>query len=76
MDGSGFAAAGGLLKGRLVERLGDLDRQITAELACATPDQVLIRRLRREKLLARDRVAALGGCAMPRWAREAPASQT
>jgi hypothetical protein len=30
---------------------------------------MLIRRLTRERLLARDRMAALTGCAMPRWAR-------
>jgi hypothetical protein len=74
MDGSGFSVSGGLLKGRLSERLAELDRQIAAERARATPDEALLRRLGREKLLARDRVAALGGCAMPRWAREAPAT--
>jgi hypothetical protein len=72
MDGSGFGASDGSLKGRLAERLRELDRQIAAERLRATPDEALIRRLGREKILAKDRVAALGGCAMPRWARETP----
>ncbi|MGK7870433.1 hypothetical protein [Falsiroseomonas sp. E2-1-a20] len=72
MDGSGFSVSDGSLKGRLAERLRELDLQITAERLRATPDEALIRRLSREKLLARDRVAALGGCAMPRWARDSP----
>ncbi|MBU8537763.1 YdcH family protein [Falsiroseomonas tokyonensis] len=69
MDG-GYGASGGLLRLRLVERLTDLDRLIAAERARSTPDEALIRRLSREKSLAKDRVAALGGCGMPRWARE------
>jgi hypothetical protein len=69
MDG-GFAS-GGTLLGRLTERHADLERRITAERARPVPDEGLIRRLSREKLLARDRMAALAGCAMPRWAREA-----
>lgn len=72
MDGSGFGASDGSLKRRLAERLRELDRQIAAERLRATPDEALIRRLGREKVLAKDRVAALGGCAMPRWAREIP----
>lgn len=72
MDG-GFAS-GGSLMGRLTERLLDLERQIAEERARPVPDEALIRRLSREKLLARDRVAALSGCAMPRWAREGAAS--
>jgi hypothetical protein len=64
------------LKDRLIEREADLERQIAAERARATPDDVLIRRLMREKLLARDRIAALSGCAMPRWARtDLPAAE-
>ena len=57
------------LKHRLMEREADLERQIAAERARATPDETLIRRLMRERLLARDRIAALSGSAMPRWAR-------
>lgn len=68
MDG-GFGS-GGTLLGRLAERHADLERRIAAERARPMPDQLLIRRLTRERLLARDRMAALGGCAMPRWARE------
>lgn len=59
----------GSLMGRLQERRADLDRQIAAERARPAPDEMLIRRLTRERLLARDRIAALSGCAMPRWAR-------
>jgi hypothetical protein len=72
MDG-GFAS-GGTLLGRLTERLADLEMRIAAERARPVPDEALIRRLNREKLLARDRLAALSGCGMPRWAREAPGS--
>lgn len=68
MDGS--LASGGYLMGRLAERHADLERQIAAERARPAPDEALIRRLCRERLLARDRMAALAGCAMPRWARE------
>ena len=67
MDGSW--TTGGPLKGRLVDRLLDLERQIADERSRTIPDEALIRRLLREKLLARDRMAALGGCGMPRWAR-------
>ena len=64
------------LMGRLDERQADLERQITAERARATPDEMLIRRLTRERLLARDRMAALTGCGMPRWARpDLPAAE-
>ncbi|MGG5809565.1 DUF465 domain-containing protein [Falsiroseomonas sp. CW058] len=67
MDGS--IASGGTLLGRLSERHADLERLIATERARAIPDEGLIRRLSREKLLARDRMAALSGCGMPRWAR-------
>lgn len=74
MDGS-IASGGGLLD-RLEERQADLGRRIAAERARPAPDEVLIRRLTRERLLARDRIAALSGCAMPRWARpELPAAE-
>ncbi len=69
MEG-GTSGSGGTLKLRLVERLSDLERLIAAELARSAPDAALVRRLSREKLLAKDRMAALGGCGMPRWARE------
>ncbi len=72
MDGSGLGISDGSLKGRLAERMRELERQIAAERQRAAPDEALIRRLSREKLLARDRVAALGGCGMPRWARDSP----
>ena len=68
MDG-GFGSGGSLL-GRLAERSVDLERRIAEERSRPIPDELLIRRLTRERLLARDRMAALGGCAMPRWARE------
>ena len=68
--GDGISASGGVLKLSLVERLSDLERLIAAERARSAPDEALIRRLSRETLLARDRMAALAGCGMPRWARE------
>ena len=68
MDGS--LAPGGTLQGRLVERQEEIERRIAMERARSSPDEILIRRLTRERLLARDRLAALAGCAMPRWARE------
>jgi hypothetical protein len=74
MDGS--IPSGSLLMGRLEERQAELQRQIAAERARPNPDEWLIRKLTRERLLARDRMAALGGCAMPRWARpELPAAE-
>ncbi len=74
MDGS--IAARNPLMGRLSERQAELERQIAAERARPAPDEGLIRRLTRERLLARDRIAALMGCAMPRWARpELPAAE-
>ena len=78
MDGSlpVSPASSGSLMGRLAERHADLGRQIAAERARAVPDEMLIRRLTRERLLARDRIAALSGCAMPRWARpDLPAAE-
>jgi hypothetical protein len=68
MEGS--IAPGGFLMGRLAARHADLERLIAVERARPDPDETLIRRLTRERLLARDRMAALAGCAMPRWARE------
>ncbi len=64
------------LMDRLTERQADLERRIAEERARAAPDEMLIRRLQRERLLARDRLAALSGCAMPRWARpDLPAAE-
>lgn len=64
------------LMDRLAERQAELGRQIAAERARSMPDEMLIRRLTRERLLARDRIAALTGCGMPRWARpDLPAAE-
>jgi hypothetical protein len=71
MDGAHLS--GGTLRGRLADRLAELETRIAAERARRRPDEALIRRLSREKLLARDRMAALAGCGMPRWAREGTA---
>lgn len=65
----GSSASSGVLKLHLVERLSDLERLIALEQARSTPDTALIRRLGREKNLARDRMAVLGGSGMPRWAQ-------
>ena len=70
MDGA--SASGIHLMDRLTERKADLERQIAVERARPAPDEALIRRMSRERLLARDRLAALTGCAMPRWARPEP----
>jgi hypothetical protein len=59
--------------GRLSERQADLDRMIAAEQARAVPDEMTVRRLMRERMLARERIAALAGAAMPPWARPATA---
>ncbi len=70
------SAPGNWLKGQLAERQADLERRIAAERLRPAPDEALIRRLTRERLLARDRIAALAGCAMPLWARpELPAAE-
>lgn len=67
---------GNWLKGHLAERQADLERRIAAERARPLPDEALIRRLTRERLLARDRIAALAGSAMPLWARmDLPAAE-
>jgi hypothetical protein len=66
MDGS---LPGTWLTGRLAERQADLDRLIAEERARPAPDEMLVRRLMRERMLARDRLAALSGAAMPVWAR-------
>lgn len=69
-------APGYLLRGHLAERQADLERRIAAERARPAPDEALLRRLTRERLLARDRIAALAGCGMPLWARPAlPAAE-
>ena len=74
MDGT--IASGFYLMGRLAERQAELERRIADERARPAPDEALIRRLGRERLLARDRIAALSGCAMPRWARpDLPAAE-
>lgn len=66
---TGDPVTGGSLQNRLAALRDELDCRIAAERARHTPDETLIRRLLRERLLARDRLAALAGCAMPRWAR-------
>lgn len=72
----GSFAAGGHLWSGLAARMAELDRRIAAERARPSPDQGLIRRLSRERLLARDRMAALSGCGMPPWARgDLPAAE-
>jgi len=68
MDGG--ITSGGRLMDRLTERRADLERHIALERARPTPDEALIRRMSRERLLAKDRLAALSGHAMPRWARD------
>jgi len=73
MDGG--IASGGYLMGRLAERHADLERQIAVERARPAPDEPLIRRMTRERLLAKDRMAALAGCAMPRWAQRDAGAQ-
>lgn len=66
MDGS---LPGSRLIGRLTEQQADLDRKIAMEQARVTPDELVVRRLMRERMLARDRLAAMAGSAMPAWAR-------
>jgi hypothetical protein len=61
----------GRLRSSLALRLTELDGRIAAEQARPLPNQALLRRLRRERLLARDRMAAAAGWAMPRWAQDA-----
>jgi hypothetical protein len=66
VDGSLPASS---LKGRLADHKAERDMQIAGEPARPSPDDVLVRRLMRERMLARDRLAALAGAGMPRWAR-------
>jgi hypothetical protein len=66
MDGS---LPGSRLIGRLTEQQADLDRMIAAEQARPAPDELVVRRLMRERMLARDRLAALTGSGTPAWAR-------
>ncbi|WP_137176575.1 hypothetical protein [Roseomonas sp. AR75] len=67
MDGSIPASSSQV---RLTEREADLARRIADERLRPAPDDVLLRRLMRERMLARERLAALAGAAMPRWARQ------
>jgi hypothetical protein len=66
MDGS---LPGSHLIGRLTEQQADLDRMIAAEQARPAPDDVVVRRLMRERMLARDRLTTLTGSGTPAWAR-------
>ncbi len=67
----GLDCSRGGLQARLATRLEELEARIAAEQARPDPDPALLRRLRRERVLQRDRVAAAAGSGMPAWAREA-----
>ena len=69
-DMEGSLIAGGMLTTRLVERIADLEGRVAAERGRSAPDLATIRRMSREIVLTRDRMAALRGCAMPAWTRE------
>lgn len=53
---------------RLSARHAELERALLAETARPVPDDAALRRLKREKLLIRDRIAAIERGAMPPWA--------
>ena len=61
---------------RLVARHAELERALEAELARPRPDDIAVRQIKREKLLVRDRIAALERSTLPPWmtqtGREAP----
>jgi hypothetical protein len=60
---------GSRLIGRLTEQEADLARMIAAEQSRPSPDEMLVRRLMRERMLARGRLSSLTGSATPAWAR-------
>lgn len=60
----------GGLHGRLALRVAELEARIAAEQVRPVPNQGMLRRLQRERLLARDRMAAASGIGMPPWARD------
>ena len=60
----------GGLHSRLASRVAELEAWIAAEQARPSPDEGMLRRLRRERRLARDRMAAAAGSGMPPWARD------
>lgn len=57
------------LLARLAARHAELERAIAEELARPAPDEATLRRLKREKLQARDRIAAIERGAMEPWAQ-------
>jgi hypothetical protein len=66
---SGGFASSQILQGRLTDEQATIERRIALERARTVPDEPLLRRLQRERTLARDRLAALSGPVMPPWAR-------
>jgi hypothetical protein len=60
---------GSRLIGRLTEQEADIGRMIAAEQSRPCPDEILVRRLMRERMLARGRLSSLTGSATPAWAR-------
>jgi hypothetical protein len=56
----------------LSARQAELQAAIQAERARPVPDQALIRRMERETLLARDRIAAIQRNDLPPWASAPP----
>jgi len=65
---------------RLAARHAELERALAEELARPRPDDIAVRQIKREKLLVRDRIAALEHSALPPWmtgaAGEAAAGQS
>lgn len=66
---SGGLALSQILRGRLTDLHVSIERRIALERARTVPDEPLLRRLQRERILARDRLAALSSPVMPPWAR-------
>jgi hypothetical protein len=73
MSSSTATAPSGLnwLVASLSRRQAELQAAIQAERARPVPNQALIRRMERETLLARDRIAAIQRNDLPAWANTA-----
>lgn len=61
------------LLARLAERHAELEQALASEMERPRPDEAVVRRIKREKLAVRDRIAAIerGAETPPAWMAEA-----
>ncbi|GGG29711.1 hypothetical protein GCM10010964_17020 [Caldovatus sediminis] len=62
---------------RLTERHAELERALAEEMERPRPDEATVRRIKREKLAVRDRIAAIErGAVPPAWMMDAGAPRS